>query len=573
MDQRHRQPRLRLSDGAEGQRLHLVGQQPREPAHAVVERSRRAIVRAKRSICATTTPATCGARRRCRFATRPAPMSRATAADTAASNMPRTRSPPICCNSCRSTTRSRFRASCSQSVEPASPSQRDRLCGVGARPFASAHRCRSSSTEIDAATGAMFARNPWNMGFGSRVAFVDLRGAQTDWTGDRREFIGRNGTLADPAALAGGARCRTRSAPASIPARRLRTQRRAAAGRHASRSSSSSAKRKAPTRRETLIARYRAADLDAVWPRSTAIGTRSSARSSGEDARPGDGHHAQRLAALSDAGLPRLGALGLLSGERRLWLPRPAAGRHGAGRDAARHDARASAARGGAAVRRGRRAALVAAAFRPGRAHAHLRRSRLARLTPSPTMSRRPATSPFSTRAVPFLEGQSLEPGEHDSFFSRRSPTRRRPCSNIAPARSTQSLARGAHRLAADRHRRLERRHEPRRRKGAGESVWLGWFLHAALTAFAPLRRGTRRDDAASRSWRAHAAALQASLEREAWDGDWYRRAFFDDGTPLGSAASEECRIDSIAQSWAVLSGAAPARAGGAARWPRSSGS
>ena len=57
--------------------------------------------------------------------------------------------------------------------------------------------------------------------------------------------------------------------------------------------------------------------------------------------------------------------------------------------------------------------------------------------------------------------------------------------------------------------------------------------------------------------WSAHAAALQASLEREAWDGEWYRRAFFDDGAPLGSAASEECRIDSIAQSWAALSGAA----------------
>ena len=57
------------------------------------------------------------------------------------------------------------------------------------------------STEIDAATGAMFARNSWNSSFGSRVAFADLCGAQTSWTGDRREFIGRNGTLADPAAL------------------------------------------------------------------------------------------------------------------------------------------------------------------------------------------------------------------------------------------------------------------------------------------------------------------------------------------------------------------------------------
>ena len=62
--------------------------------------------------------------------------------------------------------------------------------------------------------------------------------------------------------------------------------------------------------------------------------------------------------------------------------------------------------------------------------------------------------------------------------------------------------------------------------------------------------------------WRAHAKALRRALERDGWDGDWYRRAFFDDGTPLGSAVNAECRIDSIAQSWSVLSGAAnPARA------------
>jgi cyclic beta-1,2-glucan synthetase len=63
-------------------------------------------------------------------------------------------------------------------------------------------------------------------------------------------------------------------------------------------------------------------------------------------------------------------------------------------------------------------------------------------------------------------------------------------------------------------------------------------------------------------TWLSHAARLRTSLEREAWDGDWYRRGYFDDGTPLGSSTSSECRIDSIAQSWGVISGAAdPARA------------
>ena len=93
---------------------------------------------------------------------------------------------------------------------------------------------------------------------------------------------------------------------------------------------------------------------------------------------------------------------------------------------------------------------------------------------------------------------------------------------------------------------------------GRGESVWLGWFLHATLAAFAPLAKRARRSCAAAR-WRAHAAALRGALEREGWDGGWYRRGYFDDGTPLGSATSEECRIDSIAQSWSVISGAADA--------------
>ena len=91
---------------------------------------------------------------------------------------------------------------------------------------------------------------------------------------------------------------------------------------------------------------------------------------------------------------------------------------------------------------------------------------------------------------------------------------------------------------------------------GEGESVWLGWF-YSALTAFSPLALA-RGDTARAETWRAHADAVKTALERElSWDGEWYRRGYFDDGAPLGSATSDECRIDSIAQSWAVLSGAA----------------
>jgi cyclic beta-1,2-glucan synthetase len=97
--------------------------------------------------------------------------------------------------------------------------------------------------------------------------------------------------------------------------------------------------------------------------------------------------------------------------------------------------------------------------------------------------------------------------------------------------------------------------------EGKGESIWLAWFLCTTLAGFARLADARDEVERAA-SWRRHAAALVGALERDGWDGEWYRRAYFDDGTPVGSAASDECRIDSIAQSWSVISQAAdPARA------------
>ncbi|RPJ58278.1 MAG: hypothetical protein EHM24_28815, partial [Acidobacteria bacterium] len=97
--------------------------------------------------------------------------------------------------------------------------------------------------------------------------------------------------------------------------------------------------------------------------------------------------------------------------------------------------------------------------------------------------------------------------------------------------------------------------------KGRGESVWLGFFLYAVLTRFSDLAR--RHDDPAfAGRCESEAASLRLRLEEAGWDGAWYRRAYFDDGSPLGSSRNAECQIDSIAQSWSVLSGAAdPARA------------
>jgi cellobiose phosphorylase len=84
----------------------------------------------------------------------------------------------------------------------------------------------------------------------------------------------------------------------------------------------------------------------------------------------------------------------------------------------------------------------------------------------------------------------------------------------------------------------------------------LGFFLYHVLLQFAPLARA-HGDPAFAQRCASHAAVLRENLEQHGWDGAWYRRAYFDDGTPLGSASNEECRIDSIAQSWSVLSTAA----------------
>lgn len=96
---------------------------------------------------------------------------------------------------------------------------------------------------------------------------------------------------------------------------------------------------------------------------------------------------------------------------------------------------------------------------------------------------------------------------------------------------------------------------------GRGESVWVGWFLHVNLERMAEIA-AARGDDWRAERYTAEAARLRDALEQHAWDGAWYLRAFYDDGTPLGTAQADECRIDSLTQSWAVIAGANdPARA------------
>jgi cellobiose phosphorylase len=94
--------------------------------------------------------------------------------------------------------------------------------------------------------------------------------------------------------------------------------------------------------------------------------------------------------------------------------------------------------------------------------------------------------------------------------------------------------------------------------KGTGESVWLGFFLCAVLKQFTDVARA-KGDASFVERCEAEEGVLRQNLEQHGWDGRWYRRAYFDDGSPLGSASNAECQIDSVAQSWSVLSGAGDA--------------
>jgi cyclic beta-1,2-glucan synthetase len=162
---------------------------------------------------------------------------------------------------------------------------------------------------------------------------------------------------------------------------------------------------------------------------------------------------------------------------------------------------------------------------------------------------------------VSFLDGPILAQGQDESYFQPQTSEQRGTLFEHCARALDHSLAVGSHGLpligSGDWNDGMNRvGHE-----GKGESVWLGWFLHTILWEFARLA-DTREERQRAEVWRLHVSALKAALEREAWDGAWYRRAFFDDGTPLGSATNTACRIDAIAQSWGVISGAAePARA------------
>jgi cellobiose phosphorylase len=156
---------------------------------------------------------------------------------------------------------------------------------------------------------------------------------------------------------------------------------------------------------------------------------------------------------------------------------------------------------------------------------------------------------------VGFLEGRAVNPGE-DSYYDLPRRSGKAASVYLHGVRAiSKALTFGTHGLplmgTGDWNDGMNLVGE----RGQGESVWLGFFLYHVLTRFSEVARAYG-DNAFAERCRSEAALLQANIEQHAWDGAWYRRAYFDDGTPLGSQSSPECSIDSISQSWSVLSGA-----------------
>jgi cyclic beta-1,2-glucan synthetase len=159
---------------------------------------------------------------------------------------------------------------------------------------------------------------------------------------------------------------------------------------------------------------------------------------------------------------------------------------------------------------------------------------------------------------VPFLEAPTLAPEAHEAYAQPRTASEQAPLFEHCIRAIEKGLTAGAHGLpligSGDWNDGLNRVGW----QGRGESTWLGFFLHGILGDFASLC-GERGDAARAERYHREASHLRAMLE-QSWDGEWYRRGYYDDGSPLGSAQNDECRIDSVAQSWAVLSAAVPLR-------------
>ncbi len=411
-------------------------------------------------------------------------------------------------------------------------------------------------TERDTASGAVLARNPWNTAFGPYVAFLAMPGRGCRVTGDRREFLGRNGTLDAPAALLRRMPLSDTLGAGLDPCTAMQTAVTLRPGESTEIVVLLGAAPGAAEARQ-LIARTAAADFGAVLGAVT--------------------QHWQRVTGAVQVKTPDRAMDIMLNG----WLLYQVL--------ACRVWARCGfyQASGAYGFRDQLQDCMALAGTRPDLTRAHLLRAGARQfaegdvqhwwLPPAGTGVRTKISDDrvwlayagadyvgvtgdtgVLDEALPFVEGPPLGPDQHENYFTPTTSAEKVSLYEHCARGLDAALATGEHGLpligTGDWNDGLNRVGEA----GRGESVWLAWFLHATLMQFAPIAEA-RGETARAETWRNHAAAVQEAVERNAWDGGWYRRGYFDDGTPLGSVASSECRIDAIAQSWAVISGAGDA--------------
>jgi cyclic beta-1,2-glucan synthetase len=411
-------------------------------------------------------------------------------------------------------------------------------------------------TWVDESTGALCARNAWRAEFGERVAFVDLGGAQRSASGDRATFLGTLGTMARPAALRDSAPLDSRVGAGLDPCAALRT--------HVALAPDCEchivlALGDAPSldAARTLVGRCRSADFDALvrdvqasWNTLLDV-VQVRTPDPAFDVMQNDWLLYQTLACrmwARTAYYQASGAYGFrdqLQDAMALCIARPDVAREHLLRAAARQFGEGDVQHWWLPpAGQGLRTRMTDDRIWLAYAAAHY-------LDVSGDRA-------LLEEGVPFAAGAPLQDGQIDAFFQPETGGAATFYEHCARAIDV-SLTRGAHGLplmgTGDWNDGMNRVGIG----GRGESVWLAWFLIATIDAFLPFAT-EHADDARVRAWRDHAATLRVALEDAGWDGadgEWYRRGFYDDGSPLGSRDSAECRIDAIAQSWSVIAGIA----------------
>jgi cyclic beta-1,2-glucan synthetase len=409
-------------------------------------------------------------------------------------------------------------------------------------------------TEIDAETGALFARNVWGGEFGGRIAFADLAGKHTSWTGDRAEFLGRNGTLERPLALELGGTLSGKVGAGLDPCAALQLSIQLDAGERAE-IVWFLGQTEGREQARLLLHRYRGADVTALLLEVTrrwdevlgAVQVRTPERAMDVILNRWLLYQTLACRVWARAAFYQLsGAYGFRDQLQDVMALSVAA------RDVTREHLLRAAAR-----------QFVEGDVQhwwhpPSGRGVRTRISDDLLWLPYAVIQFLEVTDDTTVldELVPFLDGPVLAEGQHELYFEPRVSEIRATLFEHCARALDRSLAVGSHGLplmgTGDWNDGMNRVGQ----QGRGESVWLGWFLHTVLWEFAKVA-AQRGEHGRAERWRLHVSALKAAIERDGWDGEWYRRAFFDDGTPLGSAADPECRIDSIAQTWGVISGAA----------------